>query len=524
MDIKNVKVIDLSKVKNCWLVQMLPFTSNDKKDNNLVNDYQEFCLRKKFFGIGWSDDYDDEKKIKKERIEDIFGKVKSKDGELTKDLENEVYEKIKKYNIFSEEELKDIKGKKIQYIYQKVYNKINPPKKKENNQENETVEDKKEKDQNNNENSGLQRAINSFFSIEKGDMVITRLRNGTYLIGQVEDETKFFEKEEEEKEKLKKHESNGFSWRCKVDEWIKLQRNEVPSDIIGRFSQRNPKTILKIGDTNSSTKERIKLLALKLYQEKRGKEKTEKEKIEIPQIILNQNNFGRSLNSDELENLVYLYIILEKEKNENLILLPSNCKISEPMYEFYLKDKNNIDQKSITCQVKNIHRIEYSEYLKQVDLFKKIYLFSGINDYGENVELNEKIEIINQQELYECLIRNLNYFPLLNNKEYYKVEEPKLKKENINKLEYNFKIGKGEKFISLHKPRKSLSNTYSVLYYKNEDNEEMYGKILKINFGNFQYNNEFKCFIIDDNVQEAKKIIEEIKSNEENNDIFKEIE
>ena len=54
-----MEIIDLRKVKNCWLVQMLPFTLNDKKDNNLVNEYQDFCVGNKIFGIGWSDDYDE---------------------------------------------------------------------------------------------------------------------------------------------------------------------------------------------------------------------------------------------------------------------------------------------------------------------------------------------------------------------------------------------------------------------------------------------------------------------------------
>ena len=493
MDIKNAKVIDLSKVKNCWIVQMLPFTTDDRKNNNLVNDYQNFCYTEKIFGIGWSDDYD-KNKNKMKRLENIFDKVTTKHGELNKKTEKELYEKI--INICNKE-LKDIKN--IQDIYQTVYNTINS--------------------NTNKENNGLKIAINSFFSIEKGDIVITRLRDGSYLIGQVNDEEKFFKKIKGEKEKVEKHESNGFSWKCKVDEWIKLQRNEVPSDIIGIFSQRNQRTI-------SKSNERIKLLALKLYQEKRKEQKSE-DNIEIPAIVLSERNFGRSLNPDELEDLVYLYILdkEEKDNNKNLILLPSHCKISEPMYEFYLKDKNNINEKSITCQVKNIDKVEYSDYLKQKELFKKIYLFSGINDYGNDAEKDDKVVEISTKELYDFLTDNKKYFSFLNNKNYYNFEKNDNEtennksntKNNSEKTKPYFRVG--NKKIEYRKKGQRFKNKYEIIYYKDEND----GKIQKIDFGDFHYNNEFKCFIIDNNVQDSQKIIEAMKLNEENNKIFKDI-
>lgn len=523
MDIKNIEVINLRQVKNCWLVQMLPFTSEDKNNKNLVNDYQNYCFKNKIFGIGWSNDYD-ENGNKMKRLEDIFDDVETSNGKLSDELRKKVFEKIRKYNIFNEVEFKD---KNIQDIYQKVYNKITPRVK---NKEDETVDNEEEFI---NEDNGLKRAINSFFRVEEGDIIITRLRNGTYLIGQVKDGKKFYKKEKEEKEILKEGKSNGFSWRCNVDEWVQLQRNEILPDIIGRFSQRNQNTI-------SSTNDKIKLLALKLYQKK--KENSKKQNIKIPPIILNKNNFGRSLNPDELEDLVYLYI-LNKEENEennkNLILLPSHCKITEPMYEFYLKDKNNVNEKHITCQVKNIHKVEYSDYLEQEDLFKRIYLFSGINDYGNNAKKDDKIiKIITQDKLYECLIANINYFPFLNNKEYYIIDKENNNKGESNE-EINIKVSRGNSKYngwSMHKYREHLNGKkrFKVLFFDDNgkilhtslkeysgDNEIeiVKNRIYSIEFfyningkeGNFYYNNEFKCFIIRSAENEITNIIDEVR-------------
>ena len=307
-----------------------------------------------------------------------------------------------------------------------------------------------------------------------------------------------------------------------------MQRNETLPAIIGRFSQRNQKTISRVND------DKIKLLALKLYQEKR-----ENIKIEIPPIILNENNFGRSLDPDELEDLVYLYI-LDKEKNENLILLPSHCKITEPMYEFYLKDKNNVNEKNITCQVKNVRKVEFSDYLEQKDLFKRIYLFSGINDYGDKREDDKIIKPIPQGKLYECLIEKINYFPFLNNKKYYIIDKKDNNKENSNE-EIKIKSEYNDNNWSMHRYNKRLKNKekrFNVNFFDDDgkilhtaskeyscDNEIKIAKnrIHSIEFdynvngekGYFYYNNEFKCFIIKNEItkniiDEAKVIVKEI--------------
>lgn len=534
MDIKNIEVIDFRKVKNCWIVQMLPFSNEDKNNNKLVNEYQEFCFKNNFFGIGWSND--DDEKHDRGRLNYIFGDVKTINGNLSSELIEKINNKIKKYD-----EFKSIEFKKDNLIenYQKVYNKINQI---NSNNKNKTIDDKIGVEEIDN-NGALKTAINAFFKIEKGDIVVTRLRNGKYLIGQVTDGEKYFKKEDKEKEIFDKNESkgNGFSWRCKVDKWVSLPRSEMVSDIIGIFSQRNQKAIYR------SNNDKIKLLALKLYKEDR-----KNAEIDMPPIILNKNNFAISLNADELEDLVYLYI-LEKDENKdkNLILLPSHCKISEPMYEFYLKDKDNINGKNITCQVKNRKKVNYSDYIDQKDSFGKIYLFSGINDYGECTKKYDNIEKIPSSELYSCLSKNKAYFPFLNNEKYYIFEQENSRTDSNDfdkeldirkyfEYEYNgwsmhkryqqnkkkFKINffddngnitdiskkysnKDENDIDIKKeyPNKIRKNRIqSIEFFINEDKDKFY------------YNNELKCFIINGSennditnfINEVKPIVKEI--------------
>lgn len=532
MDIKNIEVIDLRQVKNCWIVQMLPFSYEDKNNNKLVNEYQEFCFKNKFFGIGWSND--DDEKHDRGRLKDIFKDVKTRDGNLSDDFMDKINEKIEEYDTSNN-------SKNIKEIYQKVYNKINSKKQ---NKDNETVnketddnEIEREND-NDNDNGSLKRAINDFFSIEKGDIVITRLRNGKYLIGQVKDGIKYFEKEDEEIDIFNKNGSkgNGFSWRCKVDEWVSLQRSETVSDIIGIFSQRNQKAIYR------SKNDKIKLLALKLYQENR-----KNVEINIPPIILNENNFAISLNADELEDLVYLYI-LEKEKDKNLILLPSYCKISEPMYEFYLKDKDSINSKNITCQVKNRKKVNYSDYIEQKDAFEKIYLFSGINDYGKCTKEYDSIKKIPSIDLYRCLSKNKAYFSFLNNKKYYIIEQENSRTDS-NDFAKEIDIRKYFEYEyngwSMHKSHQKREKKFKVNFFDDNGNityisQKNYNKdekdineypnkirknrIQSIEFfingdkDKFYYNNEFKCFILNGSennditnfINEVKPIVKEI--------------
>ncbi len=524
-----MNIVDMSQIKNFWLVEMLPFTFEDRKNYKFVKEYQELSSENGIFGIGWSD-YPE--------LKEIFGKIPIEKSELTK----EIYETIKE-NIKNCPKLQDLKleDSYIENIYQNAWKELKKQEEKNNNTNKKNNEQPNDEQENNEqEDKGLNLAIKNFFSIEKGDIVLSRLRNGKYIVGIVEDNTKYYGSNEEDEEgkneddlikKWKENEkimSNGFGWRCKVKHWYPISREDVPSDIIGRCSQRNSYTITRLND------DRIKLFILKLL------ERQEKKKSNCPPIILNENNFASALNSDELEDLIYLYI-LDKKENEDLILLPSQCKISEPMYEFYLKHKKNMDGKIITCQVKNRSTVDFQKYKDEIEhdkkgMFEKIYLFSGIESYGNDKEkekYKEKIEIIEKKELWKYLKDNKSYFNVLQDDYYYKFssDEKEDEKVIISKAEENgWTLHKYQK---AWKVKQNKQKKFKVSYYDNGElkstsskeycNEILKSRIKAINFNynaydenkpNFYYNNDFRCFIINKKTNkeenEIKKVIEEV--------------
>lgn len=220
--------------------------------------------------------------------------------------------------------------------------------------------------------------MNLYSEIKKDDLVITRLKNGKYYIGRVETEATYSDGTDLEALD-KKSKSDGFSWCCKVHKWYEYTESELPIDIVGRFSQRYHSTIQNIAN------DRIKLLLISTYQ-KKAKKKYRYTDINIPKILLNKENFATALNYMDLEDLVYLYILNKEEKNYRL--LPSQCKISKVKYEFNLFNKDDITDK-ITCQVKNQGIVFLNDYKKDADEkeFTKIYLFSGIGQYGKKEDI-----------------------------------------------------------------------------------------------------------------------------------------
>ena len=525
-------ILNLSEFENFWLFEMLPFRQNEKSNYKFVRDYQEFCIEKGIFGIGWSD---------YEELKDIFGTIKTKNGKI----ENDEEKKKLKENI--ENIIKDFDFNKsdignISKIYQDVYNEIGKINKKDEKEKEEEEEENKvaekeeenKKEENKSENNGLKRAIDNFFSIKKGDVVLSRLRNGKYIVGRVIDDEKEYGRTQEEEEILNKYnvKSQGFGWRCNVD-WHIISREDVPSDIIGRCSQRNPSTLTHINN------DRIKLFTLKLL-----KQSDKTIKIDCPPIILNKNNFASSLNSDELEDLVYLYILKE---NNNLTLLPSLCKISEPLYEFFLQDN---DGKYITCQVKNNSVVEFLIYKDEMDKdkekkIKKIYLFSGIGKYFKDEDkekydefknnYEEKITEIDKKELWKILNDKKQYFKFSQKqtKDYYDIKD--VSDEKGNTIVFLQEITNNDWKMHISGNHLKGKKRFDVEFY-NDNGEILYAskvakkacdnkigierkKVYKINFMykenekdiNFYYNNEFKCFIIKNPESEIKNIIDEVR-------------
>ena len=96
--------------------------------------------------------------------------------------------------------------------------------------------------------------LDRYSEINPGDYVITRLKNAHYYIGKVVTKT-FYSYGKEKVERL--------SWCCKVEKWIEYENEiEIPSEILGRFSQRNHSTIEKIANY------RTKLLLISTYEKR----------------------------------------------------------------------------------------------------------------------------------------------------------------------------------------------------------------------------------------------------------------
>jgi predicted Mrr-cat superfamily restriction endonuclease len=76
-------------------------------------------------------------------------------------------------------------------------------------------------------------AVKGYNKIKKGDFVIMRLKNSHYYVGKVSSEGAFYiHKSEDSVYGL-------FSWGATVEKWMEYSDDgEIPSEIVGRFSQR----------------------------------------------------------------------------------------------------------------------------------------------------------------------------------------------------------------------------------------------------------------------------------------------
>jgi hypothetical protein len=239
-------------------------------------------------------------------------------------------------------------------------------------------------------------AVNGYMNIKKGDYVIMRLKNSHYYVGKVSSDGAFYIHQPE-------HPIYGlFSWGATVEKWIEYSNDgEVPSEIEGRFSQRMHAAIQRVAPY------RQRLLIIAMYENKLPEQER---KINVPKLHISSNNFVRSLNYWELEDLVALYIA-EKHNADGYRLLPSSCKVNQQKFEFRFVAKN---KKPITCQVKNQKVIKIEHYVEE-NSYEKVYIFSGVWS-EENVaerkreyEAYQHIRIISPNELWETL-KNNNIF------------------------------------------------------------------------------------------------------------------
>lgn len=237
-----------------------------------------------------------------------------------------------------------------------------------------------------------EKCLNDYKLIRKGDYVIMRLKNSHYYVGKVSSEGAFYIHKPEDKVYSR------FSWGATVERWIEYYNDsEVPSEIVGRFSQRLHSTIQKINPY------RQRLLVIAMYE--KGIDAGERI-FNVPKLYIGENNFVSSLTYMELEDLVALYIS-ERHKKDGYILLPSSCKVSQQNYEFRYVASG---KKPITCQVKNKNTISIEHYIHEKS-YEKIYIFSGEWNEDEVNQLRKdyidypNIFIITPSELYQTLKR-----------------------------------------------------------------------------------------------------------------------
>lgn len=241
-----------------------------------------------------------------------------------------------------------------------------------------------------NPENAIRSALNDYSKMKKGDYVIMRGKNSHYYVGKLKTDPIFIHKQEEP--------YNRLSWGCEVDEWCEFKTDkELPSELVGRLSQKRHPTVQRISGY------RLRLLTMAVY-ENHAKKKSDQFP-EIPKLKISKNNFARSLDYMELEDLVSIYIS-NKHSNEGYRLLPSSCKISQVKYEFYFVAN---DKSPITCQVKNQQDINLNNYINE-DAYEKVYIFSGkwsdedVQNKRKECSLNPRLYIISPTELYNTLL------------------------------------------------------------------------------------------------------------------------
>ncbi len=352
-----IPFIDISNI-NCWIVYLIPFCEEERHVFDLVNSYQQECIKENVFGMGW----------------DVECKTLQFNSILNSDNE-------KKYICCYED------YRELQHM-------------------------KRDIDQSH------KNALKEYGQMKKGDYVIMRLKNSHYYIGKISANVSYLNKKESP--------YNRLSWGAYVEEWVELENDDLlPSELVGRFSQKQHSTVQKICSY------RQKLLLISCYNKNAHLINSEFDM--IPKLKLSKNNFVRSLNYKQLEDLVAFYIA-EKHVKEGYLLIPSSCKLSQQKFEYRFVKNNG---KPITCQVKNQAEISIDEYVYETS-YEKIYIFSGVWNDKEIDLINQKyskyshLHVISNEELYNTL-RNCNMF----DSDYYCVNDSMLLPNQIDLSNYD---------------------------------------------------------------------------------------
>lgn len=275
-------------------------------------------------------------------------------------------------------------------------------------------------------------AVNGYKNIRKGDYVVTRLKNSHYYVGKVSSDGVFYINKSDDPVYGK------LSWGGTVEKWVEYSNDrEIPSEIVGRFSQRMHSTIQRISPY------RQRLLVISMYEKHLPKQ----ERIfNIPKLHIDYDNFVRSLDDKELEDLVALYIA-DIHNCDGYRLIPSSCKVNLQNYEFFFMANG---RKPITCQVKSQKKINIDHYVDERS-YEKIYIFSGCWDDKQVMEKKQEysayshISILSQKELFKTLKAH-NIFT----NDFYDFDSPVTRPEQLPLDRYNIvKKIKSEKDCTL---------------------------------------------------------------------------
>lgn len=260
-------------------------------------------------------------------------------------------------------------------------------------------------------NSGMENALKQYKRVQKGDYVLTRLKNGHYYVGRVIEPAIYVQQDQKPYINL--------SWGCRVERWEEYASEEdIPSEIRGRLSQKRHPTIQRMDGY------RLRLLTMKLYDDRETVPQ-----LKIPPLRFTRENFVRCLDYRQLEDLVALYI-WERHGDKGYMLLPSSGKTNQQKYEFQFVNARDSRQKPISCQVKNQEEISIEHYSGESG-YERIYLFSGKwNDEEATARQSESapnVTIIRPAELYETLHHN----SIFNNRFYRVADTDEISIEDI---------------------------------------------------------------------------------------------
>lgn len=220
-------------------------------------------------------------------------------------------------------------------------------------------------------------ALNIYEELKPNDYLLTRLDDNSCYIGKV----KSYAYHDSKIQTAIKYGVN-YSWIVDVD-WKPIgDALSIPGSLRGELGKR------------LNTIQRIHSLISRFNIIKAYGDNAEK-------IVLNEDNFTDAFDGIELEDLVACYI-QDFHKDEHLKFIPSTCKSDTKKFEFLLTD----GRRKITLQVKNKKAINSDEYIKNLEEYSKIYLYSGIS--VTPIPKNDNLIVISKKQLFEYLKSNFS--------------------------------------------------------------------------------------------------------------------